>query len=106
MAIRTYSVTVRGFELEPVRISARSPSKARAAAWRYYLSYDDSCSFSRFLSMSTIQRIENPAGVGDRILVGGLLATRVLGNGGQGIAFMRDDSDAIFYSHPGDVRAA
>lgn len=104
--VRTYSVTVLGFEHEPVKISARTPSKARTQAWRYYLHYDDSCSFSRFLKMSNIKRIENPPGVGERILVGGLPATRVLGNSGQYVAFMRDDNDAILYSHPADVEAA
>ena len=101
--VRTYEVTVRGFELEPVKVSARTPSKARARVWRMYCSYDDSCDFRKFLSMSSLRRVPNPSGVGDRIIVGGLPATRVLGNGGQYVAFMRDGEDAILYSHPADV---
>ncbi len=103
--VRTYSVTVRGFEHEPVKISARTASKARAQAWHLYCHYDDSCTFRQFLGMSTICRIENPPGVGDRVMIGGILATRVLGNGGQYVAFMRDDNDSIFYSHPLDVES-
>jgi hypothetical protein len=71
MTIKTYSVTVRGFENASIKIWARTPSEARAQAWRSYLSFDDGCSFTKFVTMSTIKRIENPPGVDDRILVGG-----------------------------------
>jgi len=68
-----------------------------------YCHYDDACTFQHFLSISSLRRIPNPEGVGERVVIAGLPAIRVLGNGGQYVAFMRDDSDAIFYSHPADV---
>lgn len=98
--IKTYSIAVEGFS--PQRYSARSPGKARAAAWRDYSCAWD-VSFRRFLEVSSVVRILNPPGVGDRILVGGVPATRALGRGDQYVWFMRDDSDVLLCSHPSDV---
>lgn len=100
--IRTYKVSVRGFT--PALYSARSPGKARARSWREYASSFDA-SFADFLKISSIERVENPPGIGDRILVGGEMATRVIGFG-QYIHFMRDDSDDVLCSHPADVTEA
>lgn len=99
--IRTYQVLVKGFG--PILYSARSPSKARAACWRDYQVLDDRLTtFKDFLRMSHISRAPDPPGIGERILVAGKPATRVIGHG-QYVHFMRDDSDAILKAHPADV---
>lgn len=100
--IKAFSVTVEGFS--PVTYCARSPAKARARCWRAFTA-SHTCTFRRFLEISTISRIENQPGVGDRVLIAGLPATRVIDGGGQYVAYMRDDKDEIFYSHPLDVTA-
>jgi hypothetical protein len=98
--IRTYEVTVQGF---PGSLySARSPAKARVRCWYSYSSYRD-VTFREFLRISSIKRIENPPGVGDRILVGGREAVRASGGNSHYVAFMRDDSDEVYFSHPLDV---
>lgn len=99
-AIRTYSVRVEGFDSQ--LYSARSRSKARAAAWADFADAWD-ISFKEFLRVSTVRAVPNPPGIGERIIVAGLPATRVIG-GGQYIAFMRDDSDIVLFSHPADVQ--
>lgn len=98
--VRTYEVSVRGFG--PHLFNGRSPAKVRAHAYRLYTEMYNA-TFREFLRMSTIRRVPNPPGVGERILVGGLPATRVLSQG-QYVGFMRDDSDVIFLSHPNDVQ--
>ena len=100
--IRSYAVKVEGF-LEHT-YSARSAPQARVQCWRQYLSYDSDTTFGQFLRMSSIRSVPNPPGVGERILVGGLPATRVQPVG-QYVGFMRDDSDAVLCSHPADVEA-
>lgn len=68
--IRTYQVIVRGFP--PILYSARSPSKARAACWHDYQVMDDRLTtFRDFLAMSSIRRVPDPPGIGERILVAG-----------------------------------
>jgi hypothetical protein len=100
--IRTYEVTVQDYP--PVLYSARSAAKARARCWSDYASVDDRATFGGFLKISTIRRVPDPPGVGERILVGGLPATRVIGySHGHYVHFMRDDSDAVLLSHPNDV---
>lgn len=99
--IRTYEITVRGFP--PMLYSARSPAKARARCWRDYQVLDDrETKFLDFLKMSTICTVTNPPGIGERILVCGKPATRVIGHG-QYTHFMRDDSDEIILAHPSEV---
>lgn len=99
--VRTYSVLVEGF---PSAIyCARSPSKARAAAWRDYSIYQE-VSFKRFLGISTIRRTDHPPGVGERVLIGGEPATTVYGHSSQYVWFMRDGSDVLLCSHPLDVQ--
>lgn len=97
--VRTYLVKVEGFD--PMPYCARTPAQARARAYRDYLACYD-VNFRDFLKRSTIKRVPNPPGIGDRIMVGGLPATQVLPLG-QYVGFMRDDSDAILCSHPADV---
>ena|ERR1700674_3000836 len=97
--IRSYKVAVSGYG--EVLYSARSPEKAR------YRAYQDFCSvfeksFRDFLAISRVRRVEDPPGVGQRILVAGLPATRVHGYG-QYVHFMRDDSDVVLLSHPADA---
>lgn len=100
--IRTYEVTVRGFP--PALYSARSPAKARTNCWRDYCSAYDA-TFRHFLTISSVRRVDDPPGVGRRILVGGELATVVYTHrvGGY-VYYMRDDSDVIICSHPLDVQ--
>ena len=97
--IRTYAITIRGFE--PALYSARSPAKARARCWRDYDVYNN-VTFGDFLRISTLRRAPDPPGIGERILVAGLPATRVIGHG-QYVHFMRDDSDVVLCAHPSDV---
>lgn len=89
--IRTYEVIVDGFP--PYLYSARSPAKARARAWRDYCAASD-ITFQKFLTISRINRVDDPPGVGRRVLVGGSPATTVYSyRVGGHIAYMRDDSD-------------
>jgi hypothetical protein len=99
----TYEIKVQGFP--PMLYSARTPSKARARCWRDYSVMDDRVTtFMDFLKMSTIKRVPNPPGIGERILVAGVPAVRVIGHG-QYTHFMRDDSDTILLAHPSEVGA-
>lgn len=101
--VSTYEITVRGFP--PMLYSARTPSKARARCWRDYGIMDDRVTtFKDFLLMSSLKKVPNPRGIGERILVAGLPATRVIGFG-QYTHFMRDDSDTILLAHPSEVSA-
>lgn len=103
--IKTYEVRVSGFP--PALYSARSPAKARARCWRDYLSYDDAANFRDFLKRSTIRRVPDPPGVGERVMIAGLPATTVHNYAaGHYVWFMRDDSDAVLCSHPADVTRA
>lgn len=98
--IRTYEIRVDGYS--DVKYSARSPAKAR---WRCYGDFGQvsCCSFGEFLAMSTIRRVDNPAGIGDRILVCGKPATRCLGSGNANY-YMFDDSDEIMVAHDLEIR--
>lgn len=99
--VSTYEITVRGFP--PMLYSARTPSKARARCWRDYSVMDDrETKFRDFLAMSSIKRVPNPPGIGERIMVAGVPAVRVIGHG-QYTHFMRDDSDTILLAHPSEV---
>lgn len=100
--IRTYAVTVEGFP--PHLYSARSPAKARVQCWRAYCAYDDRSTFAAFLKVSRIRRAPDPPGIGERIVVAGLPATRVIGYS-QYTHFMRDDSDVILLAHPSEVHS-
>lgn len=99
--IRTYEVTVRGFP--PALYSARSPAKARARCYREYCAIFDGVSFRKFLDMSSVRLVSDPPHIGERIIVAGLPATRVIGHG-QYIHYMRDDSDTVLCAHPLDVQ--
>lgn len=98
--VKTYLVRVDGFDGQ--KYCARSRGKAHACCWREYCSYNQ-ISFRDFLKISSAILIANPAGVGERILVGGEVATRILGRSDEYVWFMRDDSDTILCSHPNDV---
>lgn len=98
--VRTYAVTVNGFDA--LLYSARSPGKARARCYGDYLNYDDRTTFRQFLSMSRVRLADNPPGIGERILVCGKPATRIIGRGSQ-IAIMYDDSDDIISAHHTEV---
>lgn len=98
--IKTYSVSVQGFP-DGALYSARTPAQARARAWRDFNSAYDA-TFREFLSISTLRRVPDPHGIGERIMVAGEPATRVIGYG-QYVHYMRDDSDVILCSHPLDV---
>lgn len=98
--IKTYEITVEGFG--PALYSGRTPGRARARCWREYRRYS-SCSFRDFLGRSRLRVVPNPPGIGDRICVAGLPATRVIGHHGQYVAYMRDNHDDILLSHPADV---
>jgi hypothetical protein len=100
--IKTYEITVRGFPA--LLYSARSPSAARARCWRdYSVMGDRETKFRDFLKMSSIRRVPDPPGIGERILVAGDPATRVIGHG-QYTHFMLDDSDVILLAHPSEVQ--
>lgn len=100
--IRTYEVTVQGFP--PALYSARSPAKARANCWRDYCAAYDA-TFKQFLKISSVRLVDNPPGVGRRIIVGGEPATTVFSyKVGGYVYYMRDDSDTIVCSHPLDVQ--
>jgi hypothetical protein len=59
------------------------------------------------LAISSVRRVPDPPGIGERILVNGLPATRVIGHGhGHYVHFMRDDGDVVLLSHPADVAPA
>ena len=98
--IRTYEVAVYGYG--EVRYSARSPGKARAKAWRDFNAVLHPKTFHEFLVISRVRCIPDPPGIGERIMVAGLPATRCIGYG-QYVWFMRDDSDVLLCSHPADV---
>lgn len=101
--IRTYAVHVDGYT--SALYSARSPGKARARAWRDFCSVYQK-TFKEFLAISYVLRVADPPGIGERILVAGLPATRVIGRSDQYVWFMRDDSDVVLCSHPADVSRA
>ena len=98
--IRTYAIEVSGYS--PALYSARSPAKAR---WRAFQDYGvvSTCTFAEFLARSTIRRADNPKGVGDRILVCGKPATRVIGRSPVGNYYMYDDSDVIYTAHETEI---
>lgn len=98
--IRTYAVTVQGFD--PGLYSARSPGKALAKCWRDYGILED-LSFRDFMKKARVRRQPDPPGIGERIMVCGEEVTRVIGGHPQYVAFMRDTSDEIIFSHPLDV---
>lgn len=100
--VRSWEIKVEGFPCHTV--SARTAGKARSNCWREYQAYDPDCTFGKFLAMSAIRSVHNPPGVGDRILVGGVSATRG-GMHGKYVRFMRDDGDEWLNSHPADVEA-
>ena len=99
--IRTYAIEVTGYS--PVLYSARSPAKAR---WRAFQDYGvvSTCSFAEFLALSSCRRADNPPGVGDRILVCGKPATRVIGRSPLGNYYMYDDSDVISTAHETEIK--
>lgn len=100
--LRTYGVIVDGFPSQ--LYSARTPAQARAACWRDYLGYNSGVSFKRFLAISSINRVPNPPGVGERVLVSGRVAIRCVGNHGHYVRFMWDDENVVLLSHPADVQ--
>lgn len=104
--VRTYEVTVTGFP--GVLYSARSPGKARARAWREYITLSEMTTFKAFLSISIVRRVPDPPGCGERIVVNGRTVTKVYSPVGhrRGVHFMPDDSDAVLAAHPADVLGA
>lgn len=100
--IRTYGITVEGYT--EALYSARSPAKAR---WRCYQDYRNvsTRSFAEFLAISTIRRAPDPPGVGQRILVCGKPATRVIGRSPIGNYYMYDDSDVIYTAHDTEIKS-
>lgn len=105
--IRTYEVTLRGWPPHPY--SARSPAKARVQCWRAYSAYDDRCDFKSFLKLvQSVRVVADPPGIGERILVCGRPATRVLGGikSGRANYFMWDDGDEILTAHPSEIARA
>jgi hypothetical protein len=98
--IKTYSIEVPGFP--PVLFSARTRGKACSRGFEAY-SICSVCTFGEFLKLAKVRRVPDPAEVGKRVMIGGQPATTVIGSG-QYVAFMRDDADSIFYSHPLDVQ--
>jgi hypothetical protein len=105
--IRTYEISVDGWG--EAKYSARSPGKARARAYSDWSSAaGSSCTFGEFLTFSTVRRVPDPPGCGDRIVVSGETVTRVYHPlmGSNYVYFMRDDGDAVLSSHPSDVSSA
>jgi hypothetical protein len=104
--VRTYEVSVVGFP--PVKYSARSPGKARSRAYRDFTgAFDSYKPFGEFMAMSTVRRIADPPGCGDRIVVAGETVTRVYSpyTSASGVYFMRDGSDAISSVHPSEIQS-
>jgi len=103
--IRTYAARVEGFP--EILYSARSPGKARALCFRDWCSGcgGDRANFSGFLRFSTVRRCEAPKGVGERILVCGKPATRVIRGSARMSRnlFMYDDGDAIMICHDSEI---
>lgn len=81
---------------------ASTRGKAMAAAWRAYCSYDQ-VTFREFLSLAKLRRIDPPENYGAPVMIGGERAYAIPAFNGSFEAFVRDDSDDIFYSHPMDV---
>ena len=75
MGVKTIEVTVKGFP--PVLVSHRTPSKAFARAWEQYCSYDDGCSFGKFMQIARRKTVDNPPGVGEAVTVLGRSAWTV-----------------------------
>lgn len=101
--IKTYEITVRGFP--PGLYVARSPAKARWNCYGDYCAAFDNTSFKDFLKISSLRTVPNVAPTGERVLVSGVPATRVAYPGNSNyVAFMWDDRDGIFFSHPLDVK--
>jgi hypothetical protein len=98
--VRTYEVRIELYT--PALYCARSPAKARARAYREFCSCHE-VTFHNFLCRSSIRRVANPPGVGERIMVSGLPATRVLPLHSHYVWFMRDGADQVLCSHPADV---
>lgn len=98
--IRTYEVRVHGYG--SAIYSARSPSKARARAWR---DANDAWnwSFHEFLCQSSVRRIEDPPGIPRRALIAGEPGT-IIYSPHNGLLYMRDDSDVVFSCHPTEVK--
>lgn len=100
--IRTYEISVDGYG--SCKFSGRSAATARYRAYEAF-GVVSNCTFREFLVRSTIRRVPNPPGVGDRILVCGKPATRVIGPG-LGDYYVYDDSDVIYTAHPSEIEAA
>lgn len=99
--IRTYGVRVGGYT--EVLYSARSPSQARARAYRHFCDVIARKSFREFLSISSVRRVADPPGIGRRIRVLGEPATTVIGHSDAYVHFMRDDSNIVHRAHIADV---
>ena len=101
--IRTYQVSIDGYS--PALYCARSRGKATARAFNDFRTMWE-VTFGEFLHRARVTRVPDPLGVGDRIMVAGLPATRVYHPcAGHYVWFMRDDSDVVLCSHPLDVSA-
>lgn len=97
--IKTYAVTVEGFPA--YNYEAATPGQARASAWNSYRNYRD-VPFREFLRISSLKRVDDAAGFGKPIMVGGRPAHWVSFNG-QYVRFVRPDEGVIMLSHPNDV---
>lgn len=101
--LKAYEVIISGWP--PAKYEAKSPSQARAKAWRDYTAAFD-VSFRDFLKISSIRRMEPPERFGEEITVCGVRAYLCLGLHGQYVRFCRDDSDVVLLSHPNDIGPA
>jgi len=97
--IRTYEVRIDGYG--EATYSARSPSKARARAWRDFTSVWE-WSFHEFLCRSSVRRVPDPPYF-RRALIAGKLGT-IIYSPHNGIRFMRDNSDEIFSAHESEIK--
>ncbi len=100
--VRTYLVAVTGYD--GALYSARSRSKARALAWQSFHECFD-VSFRDFVVRTSVHRVDDPPGVGGRIMVAGKPGVRIIGGSSHRVAFMWDGSDVPGVAHPSEVQA-
>lgn len=101
MGICTIEVTVQGFP--PVQKSHVSAGAAFAAVWEDYRSYDDLCSFRKFMSIARRRSVPNPSGVGEKILVCGKPAL-ALEPEGHTRAFVYEGERNIMRAHHAEIQ--
>jgi hypothetical protein len=100
---KTYEVRVEGWQW--MKFVAASAARARTVAWRAYCAFD-AISYREFLGKSRVRvAAASHPDFGLPVMIGGERGYLVSGDGNAGghVAFVRDDSDVILYSHPADV---